>query len=84
MLEKELVLNGPVRHPNLFRWNYCAQGEVWPLVTEAADMAGAEALHERLERLRRAAILTIQHDEPAGGSAPIRRVVLAGDSTSRR
>ena len=63
MLEKELVLMGSryaTRQEVLESLELCAQGEVWPLVTETADMAGAEALHERLERglvTGRAAIL---------------------------
>ena len=63
MLEKELVLMGSryaTRQEVMESLELCARGEVWPLVTEIADMAGAEALHERLERglvTGRAAIL---------------------------
>lgn len=28
----------------------CARGDVWPMITEVADMNGAEALHDRIER----------------------------------
>ncbi|MGB0629110.1 MAG: alcohol dehydrogenase catalytic domain-containing protein [Alphaproteobacteria bacterium] len=63
MLEKELVLMGSryaTRQEVIESLELCARGEVWPLVTETADMAGAEALHERVERglvTGRAAIL---------------------------
>ena len=63
MLEKELVLMGSryaTRQEVMDSLELCARGEVWPLVTETADMVGAEALHERIERglvTGRAAIL---------------------------
>ena len=53
MLEKELVLMGSryaTRQEVIDSLNLCARGDVWPLVTETADMDGAEALHERLEK----------------------------------
>ena len=53
MLEKELVLMGSryaTRQEVIDALNLCARGDVWPLVTETADMDGAEALHERLEK----------------------------------
>ena len=63
MLEKELILMGSryaTRQEVIESLELCARGEVWPLVTETADMAGAEALHERVEQglvTGRAAIL---------------------------
>ena len=53
MLEKELVLMGSryaTRQEVIESLELCGRGDVWPLVTETADMAGAEALHERVER----------------------------------
>jgi propanol-preferring alcohol dehydrogenase len=52
MLEKELVLMGSryaTRQEVIESLELCGRGEFWPLVTETADMAGAEALHERVE-----------------------------------
>lgn len=63
MLEKELVLMGSryaTRQEVIESLELCARGDVWPLVTETADMAGAEALHARVEQglvTGRAAIL---------------------------
>lgn len=63
MLEKELVLMGSryaTRQEVIESLELCARGDVWPLVTETAGMAGAEALHERVEQglvTGRAAIL---------------------------
>ena len=63
MLEKELVLMGSryaTRQEVIESLELCARGDVWPLVTETADMDGAEALHERVEQglvTGRAAIL---------------------------
>lgn len=63
MLEKELVLMGSryaTRQEVIESLELCARGDVWPLVTETADFAGAEALHDRVEGGRitgRAAIL---------------------------
>jgi propanol-preferring alcohol dehydrogenase len=53
MLEKELVLMGSryaTRQEVIESLELCGRGDVWPLVTETADMAGAEALHERVEQ----------------------------------
>ncbi len=56
MLEKELVLMGSryaTRQEVIDSLALCARGDVWPLVTETAgmaDLAGAEALHDRVER----------------------------------
>lgn len=53
MLEKELVLMGSryaTRQEVLDSLELCGRGDVWPLVTETADMAGAEALHDRVEK----------------------------------
>lgn len=53
MLEKELVLMGSryaTRQEVIESLELCARGDVWPLVTETADMAGADALHERVEQ----------------------------------
>ena len=53
MLAKELVLMGSryaTRQEVIKSLELCARGDVWPLVTETTDMAGAEALHERVER----------------------------------
>lgn len=64
MLEKELILMGSryaTRQEVIDSLALCARGEVWPLVTETAGMAGADALHERVEKglvTGRAAILT--------------------------
>lgn len=52
MLQKELVLMGSryaTRQEVLDSLTLCARGEFWPLVSETADMAGAEALHARVE-----------------------------------
>lgn len=52
MLEKELVLMGSryaTRQEVIESLELCARGDVWPLVTETADFAGAEALHARVE-----------------------------------
>ncbi len=63
MLEKELVLMGSryaTRQEVIESLELFARGDVWPLVTETADMDGAEALHERVEQglvTGRAAIL---------------------------
>lgn len=53
MLEKELVLMGSryaTRQEVIESLELCARGDVWPLVTETADMTGADALHDRVER----------------------------------
>ena len=53
MLEKERVLMGSryaTRQEVIESLELCARGDVWPLVTETADMAGAEALHDRVEQ----------------------------------
>jgi propanol-preferring alcohol dehydrogenase len=53
MLEKELVLMGSryaTRQEVIESLELCGRGDVWPLVTETADMAGADALHERVEK----------------------------------
>lgn len=53
MLQRELVLMGSryaTRQEVIESLDLCARGEVWPLVTETADMAGAEALHDRVEK----------------------------------
>ena len=53
MLEKELVLMGSryaTRQEVIESLELCGRGDVWPLVSETADMAGAEALHERVEQ----------------------------------
>jgi D-arabinose 1-dehydrogenase-like Zn-dependent alcohol dehydrogenase len=53
MLEKELVLMGSryaTRQEVIESLELCGRGDVWPLVTETVDMAGAEALHERVEQ----------------------------------
>lgn len=53
MLEKELVLMGSryaTRQEVIESLELCARGDVWPLVTETADMSGAEALHHRVEK----------------------------------
>ena len=66
MLEKELVLMGSryaTRQEVIESLELCGRGEVWPLVTETADFAGAEALHERVEKglvTGRAAVLVRQ------------------------
>lgn len=63
MLEKELVLMGSryaTRQEVIESLELCGRGDVWPLVTETADMAGADALHDRVEKglvTGRAAIL---------------------------
>ncbi|MEE2998207.1 MAG: zinc-binding dehydrogenase [Pseudomonadota bacterium] len=63
MLEKELVLMGcryATRKEVIKALDLCARGDFWPLVTETTNMAGAEALHERIEQgliTGRAAIL---------------------------
>lgn len=52
MLEKELVLMGSryaTRREVMEALALCARGEIRPCVTETADMAGAEALHARVE-----------------------------------
>ncbi len=52
MLEKELVLMGSryaTRQEVIDSLALCARGEITPLVSETADMAGAEALHARVE-----------------------------------
>lgn len=52
MLEKELVLMGSryaTRQEVIASLELCGRGDVWPLVTETTDMAGAEALHQRVE-----------------------------------
>ena len=52
MLEKELVLMGSryaTRQEVIQSLELCGRGDFWPLVTETADMKGAEALHERVE-----------------------------------
>ena len=52
MLEKELVLMGSryaTKQEVIESLELCGRGDVWPLVTETADMAGADALHERVE-----------------------------------
>jgi alcohol dehydrogenase, propanol-preferring len=53
MLEKELVLMGSryaTRQEVIESLELCGRGDVWPLVTETADMEGADALHERVEK----------------------------------
>lgn len=53
MLEKELVLMGSryaTRQEVIESLELCGRGDVWPLVTETADMAGADALHDRVEK----------------------------------
>ena len=53
MLEKELVLMGSryaTRQEVIESLELCGRGDVWPLVTETAGMAGAEALHDRVEK----------------------------------
>ena len=53
MLEKELVLMGSryaTRQEVIESLELCGRGDVWPLVTETADMTGAEALHGRVEQ----------------------------------
>lgn len=53
MLEKELVLMGSryaTRQEVIQSLELCARGDFWPLVTETADMAGADALHDRVEK----------------------------------
>jgi len=53
MLEKELVLMGSryaTRQEVIESLELCGRGDVWPLVTETADMKGAEALHGRVEK----------------------------------
>jgi propanol-preferring alcohol dehydrogenase len=53
MLEKELVLMGSryaTRQEVIESLELCGRGDVWPLVTETTDFAGAEALHDRVEK----------------------------------
>lgn len=53
MLEKELVLMGSryaTRQEVIESLELCGRGDFWPLVTETADMAGADALHDRVEQ----------------------------------
>lgn len=53
MLEKELVLMGSryaTRQEVIESLDLCGRGDFWPLVTETADMAGADALHDRVEQ----------------------------------
>lgn len=53
MLEKELVVMGSryaTRQEVIDSLALCGRGDVWPLVTETVGLAGAEALHERVEQ----------------------------------
>ena len=52
MLGKELVLLGSryaTRQEVIEALEAVARGEVWPMVTEIENLAGAEALHQRIE-----------------------------------